>query len=59
VPIEQSQWYVARARRSGQPVVYHEVPDYAHGPGWTRAIFGSQLQYIDQYFATGCGQGGL
>jgi hypothetical protein len=35
------------------------MADYDHGRGWTRAIFGSQLRFIDQYLATGCGEGGL
>jgi pimeloyl-ACP methyl ester carboxylesterase len=59
VPIEQSEWFVAKARKSSQPVVYREFTDYAHGPAWTRATFGEQLKGIDDYLATGCGAGGL
>jgi dipeptidyl aminopeptidase/acylaminoacyl peptidase len=59
VPIAQSDAFVARARGSHQAVVYHTLPDYAHGPAWTRQIFAQQLQYIDDYFTSGCGQGGL
>lgn len=59
VPIEQSQWFVAAARKSGQPVDYHEIADYAHGPAWTRSTFGSQLQLIENYLLKGCGGSGL
>ena len=59
VPIEQSEWFVARARQSGQPVTYHEVRDYGHGPAWTRAIMAEQLGHIDTYLRTGCGGQGL
>jgi dipeptidyl aminopeptidase/acylaminoacyl peptidase len=59
VPIEQSEWFVAKAKRSTQPVVYHAFADYSHGPAWTRKIFADQLQVIDDYFAKGCGSGGL
>lgn len=59
VPIEQSQWFVSAARKSGQKVVYHEIADYAHGPAWTRKIMAEQLGYIDDYLAEGCGGSGL
>ena len=59
VPIEQSRWFVAKARQSNQPVEYHELADYAHGPAWTRAIMAEQLGYIDAYLKSGCGGGGL
>jgi len=59
VPIEQSEWFVAKARSSGQPVEYHAIADYAHGPAWTRAIMGDQLRIIDDYLTKGCGGGGL
>ena len=59
VPIEQSEWYVSKAKRSGQDVVYHDMSDYAHGQAWTREIFGDQLTFIDDYLRTGCGGGGL
>lgn len=59
VPIEQSEWFVAKAKNSGQPVEYHAIADYAHGPAWTRAIMGDQLKLIDDYLTKGCGGGGL
>lgn len=59
VPIEQSRWFVEKAKKSGQPVEYHEIKDYAHGPAWTRAIMADQLRYIDNYFKSGCGGNGL
>lgn len=59
VPIEQSEWFVAKARQSAQDVVYHEISNYAHGPAWTRAIIGQQLGYIDDYLLNDCGGGGL
>jgi acetyl esterase/lipase len=59
VPPEQSQWYVEKARKSGQPVEYHEVADFAHGPAWTRKIEADTLHYIEDYLTKGCGGGGL
>ncbi len=59
VPVEQSQMFVDRARRSGQKVDYHVLPDYGHGPAWTHAIMTQQLRLIDQYLAQGCGGSGL
>ena len=59
VPIEQSEWFVNKARSSGQPVEFHAIADYAHGPAWTRAIMGDQLRLIDDYLGKGCGGGGL
>jgi dipeptidyl aminopeptidase/acylaminoacyl peptidase len=59
VPIEQSEWFEAASKRSGQPVEYHPLHDYAHGPAWTRATFGSQLQLIEDYLLKGCGGSGL
>ncbi len=59
VPIEQSDWFVAKAKKSGQPVEYHKLADYAHGPAWTRKINADQLHLIDDYFAKGCGGSGL
>jgi hypothetical protein len=44
---------------SGQPVEFHAIADYAHGPAWTRAIMGDQLRPIDDYLGKGCGGGGL
>jgi dipeptidyl aminopeptidase/acylaminoacyl peptidase len=57
VPIEQSDWFVARARRSGQDVQYFKFDDYGHGPAWTREIFGNQLRAIDTYLREGCAGG--
>ncbi len=59
VPIEQSEWFVRKAKAAGKPVVYHEIKDYAHGPAWTRKIMGDQLRVIDDYLAKDCGGGGL
>ncbi|GAB3376413.1 hypothetical protein GCM10027431_31180 [Lysobacter rhizosphaerae] len=59
VPIEQSEWFNAAARKSGQRVDYYPIDDYAHGPAWTREIFGSQLQRIEDYLLKGCGGSGL
>ena len=59
VPPEQSEWFADKAKKSGQPVEFHMLKDYAHGPAWTRAIMAQQLRYIDDYFAKGCGGGGL
>ena len=59
VPLEQSRWFVDKAKRAGKPVVYHELKDYAHGPAWTRAIMADQLRLIDDYLVKDCGGGGL
>lgn len=59
VPLEQSEWFVAKAKQSGQPVVYHEIADYGHGPAWTRKIMADQLGIIEDYLAKDCGGGGL
>lgn len=59
VPIEQSEWFAAKAKNSGQPVEYHPIEDYAHGPAWTRRIMGDQLQLIENYLLKGCGGSGL
>ena len=59
VPQIQSEVYVAQARKSSQPVEYHLLKDFAHGPAWTRAVNAQQLQLIDDYFAKGCGGAGL
>jgi len=56
---DHSDLFVARARGSGQPIEYHLIKDYAHGPAWTRAIMADQLGYIDTYLRTGCGGSGL
>lgn len=59
VPIEQSQWFVDRARQAGHDVTWHPIADYAHGPAWTRAVMAQQLGVIDDYLRDGCGGGGL
>lgn len=59
VPIEQSEWFVNKAKGSGQPVEFHAIADYAHGPAWTRSIMADQLRLIDDYLGKGCGGGGL
>jgi dipeptidyl aminopeptidase/acylaminoacyl peptidase len=59
VPLEQSDWYVSKAKGAKQPVVYHEIADYAHGPAWTRKILGDQLQIIEDYLLKDCGGKGL
>ncbi len=59
VPPEQSQWYVEKAKKSGQKVEYYEFGDYAHGPAWTRAILADTLHHIEDYLTKGCGGGGL
>lgn len=46
VPIEQSEWFVNKARGSGQPVEFHAIADYAHGPAWTRAIMGDRKSVV-------------
>jgi hypothetical protein len=58
-PLEQSDWYVSKAKAAKQPVVYHELADYAHGPAWTRKIMADQLALIEDYLLRGCGGGGL
>jgi dipeptidyl aminopeptidase/acylaminoacyl peptidase len=59
VPLEQSDWFVSKAKGSKQPVVYHEIADYAHGPAWTRKIMADQLRYIEDYLVRDCGAKGL
>jgi len=59
VPIEQSQWFVTKAKAAGKQVVYHEIPDYGHGPAWTRDIMAKQLGYIEDYLTKDCGGSGL
>jgi len=59
VPLEQSDWFVSKAKGSKQPVVYHELADYAHGPAWTRKTMADQLGYIEDYLLRDCGGKGL
>lgn len=57
-PIEHSEWFVDKARSSGQDVQFTRLTDYGHGNAWTRAIMAQQLGLIDTYFRDGC-NGGL
>lgn len=57
VPIEQSQWFVSKAKGAGKDVTWREFKDYAHGPAWTRQTMGDQLKGIEDYLAKGCGGG--
>jgi dipeptidyl aminopeptidase/acylaminoacyl peptidase len=59
VPIEQSEWFVSKARSAGKDVTYREFKDYSHGPAWTRKIMADQLRGIEDYLLKGCGGGGL
>lgn len=59
VPLNQSDLFVEKAKQSGQPVEYHVLADYAHGPAWKRDTNTKQLQLISSYFKTGCGGSGL
>ena len=58
MPLEQSDWFVSKAKSSKQPVVYHQLADYAHGPAWTRKIMADQLGYIEDYLLHDCGRSG-
>lgn len=59
VPIEQSEWFVSRAKKAGKDVTYFRIADYTHGSAWTREIFGAQLHHIETYLTKGCGGSGL
>jgi len=59
VPLVQSEMFVDKARKSDQPVQYHVLKDYGHGPAWTREVMAQQLKLIEQYLAQGCGGSGL
>lgn len=59
VLVEQSEGFVSRARGGGQTIQYELLPDYGHGPAWTRAIAARQLGLVDDYLKTGCGGAGL
>ena len=59
VPINQSQWFVAKAKAAGRDVTYREFKDFAHGPAWTRQTYADTLRGIDDYLSKGCGGGGL
>lgn len=59
VPLEQSEWFVDKAKSAGRPVEFHVIADYGHGPAWTREIFATQLRLIDDYLREGCGGKGL
>ncbi len=58
-PVYQTEIFVNAAKRSSQKVEYRLLKDFAHGPAWTRAVAGEQLQIIDDYFSKGCGGSGL
>jgi dipeptidyl aminopeptidase/acylaminoacyl peptidase len=58
-PAYQTEIFVDAAKRSSQPVEFHLLKDFAHGPAWTRAVNQQQLQLIDDYFSKGCGGSGL
>lgn len=57
VPVIQSELFVDAAKASGQPVEYHLLKDYGHGPAWTRQTMTEQLSIISNYLKTGCGGG--
>lgn len=59
VPIVQSEWFVNKAKAAGQPVSWHPVKDYGHGPSWTRATAAEHLGLLEQYLTTQCGGTGL
>ena len=59
VPLVQSELFVNKAREARQPVEYHVLQDYGHGPAWTRETTAKQLKLISNYLAKGCGGGGL
>lgn len=59
VPVIQSEIFVDKARKSSQPVQYHLIKDYDHGPAWTRQTMTDQLKYISSFLSEGCGKGGL
>lgn len=59
VPIEQSEWFVSKAKSSSQPVLYHELADYGHGPAWTRKTMVEQLGLLENYLLKDCGGDGL
>ena len=59
VPLSQSDEFVEKAKKSAQPVEYHVLADYGHGPAWKRDTNTKQLQLISSYFKTGCGGSGL
>ena len=59
VPLVQSEMFVDKARAARQPVEYHMLADYGHGPAWKRETIARQLKLINDYLAKGCGGGGL
>jgi dipeptidyl aminopeptidase/acylaminoacyl peptidase len=58
-PLVQSELFANKARAANQPVEYHVLRDYGHGPAWTRETMARQLKLIGDYFAKGCGGSGL
>jgi dipeptidyl aminopeptidase/acylaminoacyl peptidase len=59
VPISQSEIFVNRARAAKQPVEYHKLQDYGHGPSWTRETKATELKLISGYLAKACVGTGL
>jgi dipeptidyl aminopeptidase/acylaminoacyl peptidase len=59
VLLEQSELFVDKAKKGSQKVEYRMLPDYGHGPAWSRKVMVEQLQLIDQYLEKGCGGSGL
>ena len=57
VPLEQSLWFVSKAKSAGKDVTFREFKDYAHGPAWLRSTFADQLRGIEDYLTKGCGGG--
>jgi dienelactone hydrolase len=57
VPLIQSELFVNKAKASGQPVVYHVLKDYAHGPAWTRSVMTQHLTVLQDYLNKGCAGG--
>jgi dienelactone hydrolase len=58
-PLVQSELFANKARANKQPIEYHVLADYGHGPSWTRDTMTRQLRLISDYFAKGCGGSGL
>jgi dipeptidyl aminopeptidase/acylaminoacyl peptidase len=59
VELEQSALFLRGANQSGQPVEYHELTDFGHGPSWTRAEAAELLGVIEDYLGNRCGPNGL
>lgn len=59
VPLIQSELFVDKARAARQPIEYHMLPDYGHGPFWKVETNARQLKLISDYLSKGCGGKGL